>query len=42
MGMTWGIKIQRFAVAFAVVSALALASGALWIDAIAWYGWFSW
>jgi hypothetical protein len=39
MGMTWGIKIQRYAVAFAVVSALALASGAMWIDAFAWFGW---
>jgi hypothetical protein len=32
MGMTWGIKVQRVAFGLAVVGALALATGADWID----------
>ena len=39
MGMTWGIKFQRFVFATVLVSALAAASGAFWIDAFAWFGW---
>ena len=43
MGMTWGIKLQRFVVAFAVVAALAVASGAFWVESIDWasfsFGW---
>jgi hypothetical protein len=35
MGMTWGIKVQKVAFALAVVAALALASGADWVD---WFG----
>ena len=30
--MTWGIKVQKVAFALAVVAALALASGADWVD----------
>ena len=30
--MTWGIKVQRVAGALALLSALALASGANWIS----------
>jgi hypothetical protein len=32
MGMTWGMKVQRVAFALAVVAALALASGANWVN----------
>jgi hypothetical protein len=39
MGMTWGIRVQRYATAFAVVAALAVASGAFWIDSFSWFGW---
>jgi hypothetical protein len=40
MGMTWGIKLQRFAIAFAVVAALAAASGAFWVESFSdWFGW---
>ncbi len=39
MGMTWGFKLQRFAIAFAVVAALAAASGAYWIETLSWFGW---
>ena len=39
MGMTWGFKVQRIVMVCAVVSALGLASGALWIEALAWFGW---
>lgn len=39
MGMTWGIKLQRFALAFAVVAALAAASGAFWVESFSWFGW---
>jgi hypothetical protein len=35
MGMTWGIKVQRVVFALAAVAALALASGADWLD----FGW---
>ena len=33
MGMTWGIKLQRVAFALLIVGAVALASGADWLDA---------
>ena len=36
MGMTWKTKVQRVTFAVAVVGALAMASGANWID------WFRW
>jgi hypothetical protein len=39
MGMTWGIRVRGVAVALAVVAALALASGANWLDAMAWLSW---
>jgi hypothetical protein len=39
MGMTWGIKVRRVAFAFVVVAALALASGADWIDAFSRFSW---
>jgi hypothetical protein len=39
MGMTWGIKLQRYSFALAVVAALAVASGAMWIEAFSWFGW---
>jgi hypothetical protein len=39
MGMTWGIRVRGVAVALAVVAALALASGANWLDAFAWFSW---
>jgi hypothetical protein len=39
MGMTWGIKVQKVAFALAIVAALALASGADWVDD--WLGLFS-
>jgi hypothetical protein len=32
--MTWGIKVQRVAFALIVLAALALASGANWVDAL--------
>ena len=32
--MTWGIKVQRVALAMAFVAALALASGANWAEGI--------
>jgi hypothetical protein len=35
-GMTWVIKVQRVAFAVFVVSALAMASGANWVDWL-WY-----
>jgi hypothetical protein len=35
--MTWGIKFQRVAFAMAFVAALALASGAGWVEDI--IGW---
>jgi hypothetical protein len=38
MGMTWGIKVQRVVFALAVVAALALASGANWVE-ICWLNW---
>jgi hypothetical protein len=31
-GMTWGFKFQRVAFALAVMGALALASGANWVN----------
>ena len=34
--MTWGIKVQRLAIVFTVIGALALASSANWAD------WFTW
>jgi hypothetical protein len=37
--MTWGIRIQRLAFALIVVAALALASGANWIDLENLLGW---
>ena len=30
--MTWGFKVQRLAFALVVLGALALASGANWVD----------
>ena len=39
MGMTWGIKVQKVAFALAIVAAIALASGADWVDQIG-LGWF--
>jgi hypothetical protein len=39
MGMTWGIKVQRVAFALAVVAALALASGADWVE---WWSGLCW
>jgi len=39
MGMTWGIKVRKVAFALAVVAALALASGADWINAFAGLAW---
>jgi hypothetical protein len=38
--MTWGIKAQRMAFGLTVIGALALASGANWIDIFNWL--FSW
>ncbi len=32
MGMTWKLKVSRVAVALAIVAALAVASGANWVD----------
>jgi hypothetical protein len=37
--MTWGIRVQRLAFALMVLAALALASGANWIDAMAGLDW---
>jgi len=37
--MTWGIKVQRVAFALMVLAALALASGANWIDALSAFDW---
>ena len=37
--MTWGIKLQRVVFALAVMSALALAAGAMWIDSFSLYSW---
>jgi hypothetical protein len=37
--MTWGIKVQRAAFALMVLAALALASGANWIDALSAFDW---
>ena len=34
--MTWGVKIQRLAFALVVIGALALASGANWVDLLDW------
>jgi hypothetical protein len=39
MGMTWGIKLQRVALAIGVVAALAMASGAQWIEFSSWFTW---
>jgi hypothetical protein len=39
MGMTWGIKLQRVAFALAVVGALALASGADYVNAFCGFAW---
>jgi len=39
MGMTWGIKVGKVASVLAVVGALALASGADWINAFARFSW---
>jgi len=39
MGMTWGIKLQRVAFALAVVGALALASGADYVNALCGLAW---
>jgi hypothetical protein len=36
--MTWGIKVQRVAISLALLSALALASGANWISFFR-FGW---
>ena len=32
VGMTWGIKVRRLAFVLIVTGALALASGANWVD----------
>jgi hypothetical protein len=37
--MTWGIRVQRLAFALMVLAALALASGADWIDAMSGLDW---
>jgi hypothetical protein len=37
--MTWNIKVFRVVFALGVVGALALASGANFIDFWAWFGW---
>jgi hypothetical protein len=34
--MTWGIKVGRLTFGLALVAALALASGACWIEWIVW------
>jgi hypothetical protein len=39
MGMTW-LKVQRVVFAMVVVGALAMASGANWIDAL--LNWLAW
>jgi hypothetical protein len=39
MGMTWGIRVRGVAIALAVVAALALASGANWVNAVDWLSW---
>jgi hypothetical protein len=39
MAMTWGIKVQKVAFALAVVAALALASGANWVEAMCGLSW---
>jgi hypothetical protein len=39
MGMTWGIKLQRFALVLAILAALAVASGAFWVEDFSWFGW---
>jgi len=39
MGMTWGIKVRKVASVLVVVGALALASGADWINAFARFAW---
>ena len=37
--MTWGIKLQRVVVAVTVVAALAVASGAFWIESFSLFSW---
>jgi len=32
MGMTWKVRVSRVALALAVVAALAMASGAVWLN----------
>jgi hypothetical protein len=32
MGMTWKVKVAKVAMALAIVAALAVASGANWVD----------
>jgi hypothetical protein len=34
--MTWQLKVQRVAFAIAVVGALAMASGANWVELLRW------
>ena len=34
MGMTWSSKVQRCALGLTVIAALAMASGANWIDCL--------
>jgi hypothetical protein len=36
MGMTWRMKVQSVAFALALISVLALAVGANWIDQFGW------
>jgi hypothetical protein len=39
MGMTWGMKVRGVAIALAVVAALALASGADFVNACFAFAW---
>jgi hypothetical protein len=39
MGMTWTVRVRGLVVAFAVLAALAIASGADWTDSFNWLSW---
>ncbi len=40
--MTWRLKVQGVLFALVVLGALALASGASWVDAFSGLGWGTW
>ena len=37
--MTWRVRVRGLLVAGAILTALAVSSGAYWIDIWAWFGW---